>query len=435
MHFFQNILTGKDYDPAQRDFKYAMLRGQFALIAFLVGGFYIALDFINGVVLFIPWYMLLMVLSVGVIILNRLKYFAVSTILLLLIINGIVYLFADVDIPQGGIYFYFVNCSILGLILGGYYSIRIGFFFALLPIALGIMAYLFETNIMPPPSYEPMMIQINFIANIVIGILSNIFIVYFLISRNRESEEALRESEQTLLQVAEEIADKNTQLAKTNEELDRFVYSASHDMRAPLSSLLGLINLSEKSADRNELKVYLDLMKGRIQTMDGFIREITDYSRNSRLGITLEETNLAALIDETVKHLSYMDVHQKIRTTVTARCNLNIRTDKNRIKVILSNLLSNAYRYHKYNQDSPIIEFDAEKKDGQLFITVRDNGYGISEEHQQKIFDMFYRASENSEGSGLGLYIVKETLSKLGGSISVNSKLGVGSAFTFSIPL
>jgi len=324
---------------------------------------------------------------------------------------------------------------VLGLILGSYYSIRVGVFFAFLPIVLGITAYLFNSNIMPPPSYDPVMIRINFISNIVIGVISNIVVVYFLISRNRESEESLRESEKVLLQVAEEISDKNTQLAKTNEELDRFVYSASHDMRAPLSSLLGLINLCEKTSDAAELTEYLNLMKGRIHTLDGFIREITDYSRNSRLGISLDEINLTKLIDECVQHLSYMDTQRKICTIITDSCNQTIRTDKNRIKVILNNLLSNAYRYHNYNQNDPFVEFTTEAKEGKIFITVRDNGYGIPEEHLQKIFNMFYRASEISEGSGLGLYIVKETLDKLGGSITVESKAGVGSAFTFSIPL
>jgi len=143
---------------------------------------------------------------------------------------------------------------------------------------------------------------------------------------------------------------------------------------------------------------------------------------------------LAKLIEETIQHLSYMDIQRKIRTIITDSCNQTIRSDKNRITVILNNLLSNAYRYHNYNQSDPIIEFATEKKGDKIFITVRDNGYGIPDEHKQKIFDMFYRASEISEGSGLGLYIVKETLEKLGGSITVDSKIGEGSAFIFSIP-
>jgi len=235
--------------------------------------------------------------------------------------------------------------------------------------------------------------------------------------------------------IANEIADKNTQLAKTNEELDRFVYSASHDMRAPLSSLLGLINLCEKTNDLAERKIYYDLMKGRINTMDGFIREITDYSRNSRMGISLEAINVKEIIQDSTQNLSYIDVHQKIRIDITPSCDVQLKTDPTRFKVIVNNLVANAYRYHRYNQEDPFIQFTAKMKDGFCYITIRDNGWGIAPEHQQRIFEMFYRASEISEGSGLGLYIVKETLEKLGGSITVESSTGSGTAFTFSLPV
>jgi signal transduction histidine kinase len=431
---FKFVLIGKEYIPSLRDYKYALLRGQFTVITILVSLFYISLDSVNGVYEFIPWYFVLFVLSVGILILNRLKYYGVATVALLIIINGIVYLFADVDIPQGGVFFYFMTCSILGLIMGAYYSTRIGIFFAFLPIALVSVAYFFESNVMPPPSYDPVMIQINFMANIIIGITSNIVVVYFLISRNRESEQSLRDNEQHSIKIAEEISEKNVQLAKTNEELDRFVYSASHDMRAPLSSLLGLISLSERTTDTNELKMYLELMKGRIHTMDGFIREITDYSRNSRTGLVLEDVQLSELIQATICNLSYIDINKKVRITVDPSCNRYIHSDVTRIKIILNNLLSNAYRYHNYNQENPVIQFTTSEREGFIYITVRDNGWGISEEHQNKIFDMFYRASEISEGSGLGLYIVKETVEKLGGTITVKSSQGVGSSFTFSIP-
>lgn len=431
---FKNVLVGKEYIPSLREFKYAMLRGQFTVLVMLVSLFYTALDFFNGVYIFIGWYLLLFGLSVFILVLNRLRFYGIATVALLVIINGIVYLFADVDIPQGGIFFYFMTCSILGLILGAYYSNFVGFFFAFLPIVLGCLAYLYQSNIMPPPSYDPVMIQINFLANIIIGIISNILVVHFLITRNLESEQSLRDNQQHSLKIAEEISEKNVQLAKTNEELDRFVYSASHDMRAPLSSLLGLISLSEKTTDATELKMYLELMKGRIHTMDGFIREITDYSRNSRTGLVLEDIQLNGVIEETVSNLSYIDINKKINVRIDSSCNRTIHTDVTRIKIILNNLLSNAYRYHNYNQENPTIQFTAAEREKFIFITVRDNGWGISEEHQKKIFDMFYRASEISEGSGLGLYIVKETVEKLGGTITVKSSQGEGSAFTFSIP-
>jgi signal transduction histidine kinase len=205
-------------------------------------------------------------------------------------------------------------------------------------------------------------------------------------------------------------------------------------MRAPLSSLMGLINISEKTSDLDEIRTYMQLMKGRINTMDGFIREITDYSRNSRLGLSMEDVNLMEVIKGVSENLSYIDSDKKVRIEILPGCNRLVHTDTNRFTVVINNLLSNAYRYHRYNQPDPFIEFNATETADSVMITIRDNGQGIPPEHVTKIFDMFYRASDMSEGSGLGLYIVKETLEKLNGSISVQSVLGEGSVFTITLP-
>jgi PAS domain S-box-containing protein len=232
-----------------------------------------------------------------------------------------------------------------------------------------------------------------------------------------------------------EIIVKNNQLAKTNEELDRFVYSASHDMRAPLSSLLGLIHLSEKTSQLDELRLYNSMMKDRIQVMEGFIKEVTDYSRNTRLELSLSKISLANLVRDVVDHLSYSRINIKMKVVVEIESELTITTDPSRVKVILNNLISNAYKYHRDEVENPFIRITAYQSANQVLISIEDNGRGIGREHHHRIFDMFYRASENSEGSGLGLYIVKETLEKLGGDISVHSETGKGSTFTFALPI
>jgi signal transduction histidine kinase len=431
---FRTLLIGKDYIPSRREYKYALLRGQFAIIIFVAAVLYSILDTINKVEVFIPWYGLMIVISVLVIVLNRVKQYAAATIFLLTLVNSLIFLFADVDHPNGGVYFFFMTCSITGMILMGYYSLYAGFFFALLPIVLGYIAFVVDLKLLPAPVYEPGMVEINFFVNFIIGTVANFFVIYFLMARNRESEKFLRENQEHSTKIAEEITQKNTQLAKTNEELDRFVYSASHDMRAPLSSLLGLINLCEKTADPNEVRMYLELMKGRIKTMEGFIREVTDYSRNTRLEIVADEVALESVIMETTRNLSYIEVSKRVRVEIQPSCKLNLCTDAGRLKVIFNNLISNAYRYHRFDQDDPYIIFSAKKENGMVTIHVEDNGTGILPEHHQKIFDMFFRASLTSEGSGLGLYIVKETLQKLGGSIWVESDFGKRTRFSFSIP-
>lgn len=558
---FRNLLVGKDYIPSRLEFKYALLRGQFAVIIFSIGVFYTLLDPINNVYNFIPGYVLMMIIALIIILLNRKKFYNAASILLLLFVNIVVFFFCTVDHPHGGVYFFFMTCSVAGLILAGYYSRLAGLFFAILPIMLGYIAYSTELNIMPLPSYEPGVVQLNFAVNYVIGILSNIFIVSFLINRNLESETSLRESERNLIQIAadlevsrerfalavkgtnagiyewdirksttyvstawkhllgyadddfqivptakfieivhpddlkrvsalvevhmknllpyqnelrmktkqgayrwfldsgsfkadehgnvtklvgsiidieerkkveEEILLKNIQLAKTNEELDRFVYSASHDMRAPLSSLLGLINISEKTNTVSELHSYLNMMKGRIKTMEGFIREVTDYSRNTRLDLVLEKTDLEDVMREVSQNLS--DMTGRVRIEFDLPEKIVLLTDTSRLKVILNNLISNAYKYHRFDQADPYISFSAKKSNNRVVIKIADNGSGIEPDYHHKIFDMFFRASVKSEGSGLGLYIVKETLQKMGGTIWVESTPGEGSTFTFAIP-
>jgi PAS domain S-box-containing protein len=232
----------------------------------------------------------------------------------------------------------------------------------------------------------------------------------------------------------EELALKNDQLAKTNEELDRFVYSASHDMRAPLSSLLGLIHLSEKTDRPEEVSIYLQMMKDRIKTMEGFIKEVTDYSRNTRLGLTHTQVFLYDFVQGVVQNLAYAIVNKKVRIVIDIDTSLMIVTDANRLKVVINNLLSNAYKYHNFDQPDPYIVVSAIKRGEIIFISVKDNGRGIANEHHTRIFEMFYRASENSEGSGLGLYIVKETLDKLRGNITVRSAEENGAEFTVTLP-
>lgn len=563
MGLFRNLFIGKQSIPSRVDYKYALLRSQFAIIMCAIALFYIGLDTYNGVTVFIPFYLLLGGVAIISIFLNRYKYFIAATVVQLMILNTMIFLFADVDHPYGGVFFYFMTCSVTALILLNNYHRAISIGFALLPILLGYIAYTYDFNLIPPPVYEDEMIRINFITNLTIGIISNAFVVYFLMARNTEVENSLRENERHLIKVStdlkisedrfvmalqgskagiyewrvktnsiyvspywkeilgysndelanltfdtyltflhkedakkilflveekfkthapyqielqirtksgaykwvqdsgiskqdeegnttivigsiididerkkaeNELAIKNFQLAKTNEELDRFVYSASHDMRAPLSSLLGLIHLSEKTDRPEEIGTLLQMMKDRIKTMEGFIKEVTDYSRNTRLDLALIQVSLFDLVSEVVHNLAYSIVNKKVRIDIAIDKKILLDTDVNRLKVVINNLLSNAYKYHQFDKHDPYIRIAANEKGQTIIMTIEDNGQGIAPEHHVRIFEMFYRASESSDGSGLGLYIVKETLDKLNGSISVTSTVGEGTEFIVTLP-
>jgi PAS domain S-box-containing protein len=234
---------------------------------------------------------------------------------------------------------------------------------------------------------------------------------------------------------AEELLEKqNKELRKANEELDRFVYSASHDLRAPLASILGLLNISNLEEDVTQLRNINKMIFTSVNKLDRFVRDIIDHSRNARLEIQVEPINFKELVSESIEQLNYMQTSKNINIQILDSGINEFWSDKKRIAVIINNLLSNAIKYHNLRQSDPYIYFKINLSENLIKIRVEDNGNGIDPKSISKIFNMFYRGSENSVGSGLGLYIVKEIVEKLSGTISVKSTPGVGTAFMIDIP-
>ena len=230
------------------------------------------------------------------------------------------------------------------------------------------------------------------------------------------------------------LIDNNKALLKANDELDRFVYSASHDMRAPLSTLLGLIEVIRMTDDPSEYDRYFKMMIRRIGEMEGFITEITDYSRNTRLPLDLVQVDLHDLVNKCIESFHTLADQSNVALNNEVTPKLQFKSDPTRLKVVLNNLLANAIKYNNQSSDNKYVKISAMQDKEILHIRVEDNGAGIGKEHQDKIFDMFFRAADDSSGSGLGLYIVKETITKLGGSIDFESALRQGTAFTITLP-
>jgi signal transduction histidine kinase len=176
-------------------------------------------------------------------------------------------------------------------------------------------------------------------------------------------------------------------------------------------------------------------MQNRIMVMDKFIKEIIDYSRNARVEVLEDGINLKKLIDEVADSLRFVKGSSSISLQNSIDESMELRSDVYRLKVVFSNLISNAVKYHDLGKPDPHIAIGCNKEGDTYVVKVEDNGMGIPAEHVSKIFDMFYRAHERSEGSGLGLYIVKETLSKIGGQITVDSAYGIGSSFYITLPV
>lgn len=231
-----------------------------------------------------------------------------------------------------------------------------------------------------------------------------------------------------------EVNRRNIQLEKLNKELDSFAYSVSHDIKAPLTSIQGLLNVARLEKGKDALSYY-DRIETSVDKLDSFIKDIIDYSKNSRMGISKESINVRKMISNMVEGLAYLSNGQKVKATIKIDENLEIITDKTRFSFIANNIITNAFRYADFEKEFSTVDITARKKGSRFYLVVEDNGQGIKKEYQDKVFEMFYRANEFKSGSGLGLYIVKESLDKIGGTVKLKSELGVGTKITIEFPV
>lgn len=224
------------------------------------------------------------------------------------------------------------------------------------------------------------------------------------------------------------------ELLNTNFELDSFVYKASHDLKAPLRSVMGLIKLAKIESNDEKQHMYLNMMNKSVISLDQFIKDLTQFSRNSRLEVEAIEIDFEEIINECLNNLKFME--NVDRVTVNKKLNIQSKfySDLTRLGAIFNNFLSNAFKYHRFENNNSYINILIHADDERATIVVEDNGQGIEPLHVDRIFDMFYRASESSYGSGLGLYIVKNAVNKLNGNINVQSVVNQGTKFTIVIP-
>lgn len=223
-------------------------------------------------------------------------------------------------------------------------------------------------------------------------------------------------------------------LNKTVTELDRFVYSASHDLSAPLKSILGLLDIGRKDPDKSHTERYYNYIEKSIRILEEVIKSLISYSRNSRLKVVHEPLNLFDLVNEVAGDLAFLPMSNVIEIIIDINKDQIIESDRQRLKAVLHNLLNNSIKYADYKKANSYVGIGFTKHKNHYEVAIRDNGIGISPQQIDKIFDMFYRGTERSEGSGLGLFIVKETLSALHGKVEVNAECGKETQFIISLP-
>ena len=417
----RNLIIGPNkYIESYGEYKQAMLSGQFALVGILLCAIYLVVELVFGDFECWPVYCsAIFFLSLSVYI-HRQGDHCLANYFLLITINLTVYVIASSESPNTGAFVFFIVNSIAAFSLFSYKQRIFSILFAVFTYVLFALAYFIDFSILPKRDYSDEFLVLNVVLNFSIALPAAIMGVFLLVRINHYN--------------AMQLLENNDLLSKTNAELDRFVYSTSHDLRAPLTSVLGLINITERSKSPEEVTRYLGMMRDRVNSLDRFIKDITDYSRNNRLDIAREKVNIAELAAEVWESLKFSPEAEHIDFQIDVPEDLHVVSDRNRLQVVIANLLSNAVRYHDPRKANQYIRLHYQISGNIFSIKLEDNGQGIAKEYHSKIFDMFYRANEQSKGSGLGLYIVKEVLMKLTGAIQLDSTPGIGTVVTVKLP-
>lgn len=264
-------------------------------------------------------------------------------------------------------------------------------------------------------------------------------------SENISFEHASREffdgsiypSEEGLSIILRKVTEKKRaeeNLRKLNHELETLMYRISHDLKGPVASISGLINIGKLDFRENNFQSYLGMLEKSAFKLKDTLEELLDVTRIKQGDIVAEEVDLAELIRNVAEGLKFQDGFQEIDFKIKLAPEHHVYTDRRLLMSIFHNLLDNAIKYKASGRTKAWVSITAQKKDHELCIQVEDNGEGIEANLQHKVFDMFFRANESSSGSGLGLYIVKNAIDKACGSIALKSNKGKGCLFNVVIP-
>ncbi|WMJ74819.1 chemotaxis protein CheB [Cytophagaceae bacterium ABcell3] len=241
-----------------------------------------------------------------------------------------------------------------------------------------------------------------------------------------------------LKQTQEELNETNENLVKINNDLDNFIYTASHDLKAPISNIEGLVYSleGELAENKNEhILEMLDLIKTSIERFKNTIKDLTEISKVQK---NLENEYDFINVEDVLKEIKMVipeiieENNAKINLLCQPSCK-SIKFSKKNFQSILYNFITNGIKYRK-PKVAPVIDIDIWEEGDFNVLMIRDNGLGIEPEKKAKVFDMFKRLHDHVEGTGLGLYIVKRIMDNSGGKIEVDSELGEGSTFKLYFP-
>lgn len=230
------------------------------------------------------------------------------------------------------------------------------------------------------------------------------------------------------------LREKDLLLEKVAGELDRFVYSASHDLRSPISTMKGLMALMRMNSEAFTREHFLDMMDQSLDKLDVFIGKLVEFSRNSHEPLVMEDVNLEDVIKSILQEMKQHSNLEKTCIEYSLPDSFIVRSDLNKVYTVLFHVIKNALDYSDEGKCSFLLSIKGYIQRDLVTIEIVDNGIGIDRKFMPMVFQMFFRASMLSKGSGLGLYLAREAINRLAGNITITSELNLGTLVTIQFP-
>jgi len=406
-----------------------ILLSQFSIIAVIAALIQVVNDLLNANFIAVGFDLIIVGIAVATFVVNEKGNHVIAKFIFIVLGTGYIFVYGSIIPKSIGVYLiFFPILAIIFLVFSNeerkykYYSVV---YVLILLLILEVTEYqpFGDINLTEGKSEGT-----SFYVNMLISLFVLVFSMYNMDVINKHID-------QIRLETLKELEQKNKELEMANDELDHFVYSASHDLKAPLSSILGLINIAKYEVKEDAVMDYFIRIENRVERLTHFIKEVIEISRNTRTEIKMEPIALGELLDEIIENNNYVEGMEKIEFNKNINFDSPLYTDKARLEVILNNLISNAIKYSDPRKGQCKIDITANKTKTNFSVAISDNGIGIPEDQQAKVFDMFYRGAQSKEGSGLGLYIVKNMLVKLKGEFDLNSKEGEGTKIELTFPV
>jgi signal transduction histidine kinase len=233
---------------------------------------------------------------------------------------------------------------------------------------------------------------------------------------------------------AEVQRSKTEIIEKKNAELDSFFYRVSHDLKGPISSLLGLHNLVKLEIQDEKARSYFHMYQSQIMRINNIVMDLINLTRMNHTTAKLVRIDFELLLEECITAYHYLNNYDRLTFIRDIDPHIEFYSEWAIVNTILQNLIENAIKYSGPEKD-PFVKISIRQEESHVKIEVEDNGIGIAPDYQARIFEMFFRANDRVEGTGLGLYILKRAVERLRGEVKFKSALNVGSIFTVRLPL